>query len=223
MIEAYPLCWPNNKPRTPKQARTRAKFSKKEKSYSTDYVYSHSSSKALTVAQALSRVTRELESFTRTGRNYRIPPDTIVISTNIKVNRNGLPYSETKQPDDVGVAVYFQLDGKNYCLPCDKWDRVADNLAAIASHLGALRGIERWGVGETHDVFTGFRALPSTEPAKREWHDILGVRWNASYQEAEAAYKKKVVQCHPDKPGGSHEAFIELQEAWAVVEKHLKP
>jgi hypothetical protein len=218
MIEAYPLCWPNNKPRTPKQARDRARFGKKEKTE-----YSWMTTKCLTVAQALSRVTRELEAFTRPGRTYRIPPDSIVISTNIKVNRHGLPYSDTKQPDDVGVAVYFQLDGRNYCLPCDKWDRVADNLAAIASHIGALRGIERWGVGETHDVFTGFRALPSTEPAKREWYVVLGINSNAGWTEAEKAYKKKVVECHPDKPGGSHEAFIELQEAWAVVEKHLKP
>lgn len=145
----------------------------------------------------------------------------VIISTNIPVSKTGFPYSDRREPDDVGVAVYFTLDKKSYCMPCDAWDRVADNLAAVAAHLYCVRGIERYQVGESHDVFTGFRALPSTEPAKREWHEILGIKWNSSFQEAEAAYKKKVVECHPDKPGGSHEAFIELQEAWETVKKYL--
>lgn len=217
MNEAFPLCWPNDKPRTPIAAQKRAKFGKKERG---DFDWKQT--KSLTVSQALSRVTAELDGFTRSGQNWRIPKESVIISTNIPVSKSGLPYSDRREPQDKGVAVYFQLDKKNYCLPCDKWDRVADNLAAIAAHLGALRGIERWGVGETHDVFTGFRALPhSTE--RHPWFQVLEVHANASWGECESAYKKKRVELHPDKPGGSKEAFQELQDAWETVEKHLKP
>jgi hypothetical protein len=121
------------------------------------------------------------------------------------------------------VAVYFTLDNKSYCMPCDAWDRAADNLAAVAAHLYCVRGIERYQVGESHDVFTGFRALPSSEPAPRSWYTILGISENATYAEAEKAYRKRAMECHPDKPGGSNGKFIELEMAWSVVDKHLKP
>ena len=151
----------------------------------------------------------------------RVPRESLVISTNIPVSRNGLPYSEQKQPADVGVALYFQLDKKNYCLPCDKWDRVADNLAAIAAHLGALRGIERWGVGETHDVFTGFRALPMTTD-RRTWYVVLGVSEKATLKECEEAYKRLIWERHPDQQGGSTAAFQELKQVWEEVQIKFK-
>lgn len=219
MIEAYPLCWPVNKPRIPKAARQRAKFGTKEMNS-----LGWKTTKSLSVAQAVDRVLLELDRFTKVGRNYRVPKNSIVISTNIPVSKNtGLPYSDRAQPEDVGVAVYFTLDNRSYCCPCDAWDRVADNLAAVAAHLYSLRAIERYKVGESHDVFTGHLALPSSAPRKRTWFEVLRVPDNATYAQAEAAYRRLRIELHPDKPGGSHEAFIELREAWATVEKHLKP
>ena len=64
----------------------------------------------------------------------------IVISTNAELRQDGFPYSNRRAPEDVGVAVYFTLEGRPYVLPCDKWERVADNLAAIAKHVEAKRG-----------------------------------------------------------------------------------
>lgn len=219
MIEAYPLCWPNNKPRTPQRAQKRAKFGKDSKSRGDG---EWTDRRAITVSEGVTRILNELYSFTRIGQGERMPKESIVISINIRINRAGLPSSETKQPDDVGAAVYFTLDNKNYCLPCDRWDRVADNLAAIAAHLGALRGIERWGVGESHDVFTGFRALPySTE--RRPWWIVLEISANATWEECQNAYTIVAKKVHPDKPGGSKEAFQELEQAWETVEEHLKP
>lgn len=215
MIESFPLHWPHDKPRTPQQAQKRAKFGKDSKGNGTTY------RKSVTIADGISRITNELFSFTCVGVRERIPRDSIIVSTNIKVGRSGFPLSETKQPDDTGVALYFQLDKKNYCLPCDKWDRVADNMAAIAAHLGALRGIERWGVGETHDVFTGFRALPYARE-RRPWFEVLGVSANATWHECNIAYTSRAKEVHPDKPTGSTEAFQELEEAWETVVNHLK-
>src|SRR5262249_31741204 len=71
------------------------------------------------------------------------------------------PYSGARKSYDVGAAVYFSLNKKPYCLPCDRWNRLPDNLAAIAAHLEAMRGMDRWGVGSIEQAFAGYKALPA--------------------------------------------------------------
>ena len=213
MIEAYPLHWPANKPRTPKIKQKRANFYKSGIEQSTYSDHTYRTKKDLTVAEAVSRVLNELSKYSRVGHPYRVPPDSIIISTNIPVNRNGLPFSDRKQPGDVGVAVYFKLDDKNYCLPCDKWDRVADNIAAIAAHIGAMRGIERWGVAELHEVYTGFKALPE-KATGNSWWDVLGISQNASTDLIKVAYKELAKILHPDTSTGNTDAFVELNNAY---------
>ena len=62
-------------------------------------------------------------------------------------------------PDDPGVAVYFQLHDKERVLACDKWDTVADNIAAIAAHIDGIRRQDRYGVGTIDQAFAGYSAL----------------------------------------------------------------
>ena len=45
-------------------------------------------------------------------------------------------------------------------------------------------------------------------------YDTLGVSQNASDAEIKKAYRKSILKTHPDKPGGSTEAFRKIQEAW---------
>jgi hypothetical protein len=72
-----------------------------------------------------------------------------------------LPYAKYKTPDDPGVAVYFELNGRSQVFACDKWDRVEDNLQAIRKTIEAIRGIERWGSSEMlNRIYKGFQALP---------------------------------------------------------------
>jgi hypothetical protein len=212
MVEAYPLHWPLNKRRTAKESRNRSNFSTQ--------VSGGYGRRMVTMAEAISRVKSELDKYSRVGKPYRVPPSSVVISTNVPVKKDGLPYSGMAQPEDTGAAVYFKLDGKDYCLPCDKWDRVEDNLAAIAAHISAMRGIERWGVGESHDVYTGFAALPESTEAERNIWDVLGLSVKPDNIEAvKKAYRERANVCHPDKPTGSHQSFTELQNAY---EKALK-
>jgi hypothetical protein len=98
-----------------------------------------------------------------------------VISTNLKLRLDGLPRSDQATPADPGVAVYFELDGKTIVLACDKWNRVADNIYAIAKHVDALRGQDRWGVGTVEQAFRGYTALPSGDGTDPWWH-VLGVK-----------------------------------------------
>lgn len=212
MIQAYPLCWPAGKPRRPLQARGRSRFGKKD----TGNIIRN-----LTIAQGVSRVRVELERFTRTGHTYRVPKDSIVISSNIQVSKvTGLPLSDTREPADPGVAIYFNLDGRDYCMECDAWTRVADNLAAIAAHLSCLRGIERYEVGETQDAFRGYALLPYTT-AIRPWYQVLEVKEDAEWDEVKQAYDRLRKIHHPDA-GGSATAFQELGEAYSHAAKFLK-
>lgn len=71
---------------------------------------------------------------------------------------------------DRGAAVYFEMKGKPVSLACDKWNRVEDNIWAIAKHIEALRGQQRWGVGSIEQAFRGYTALPAIgESSASEW------------------------------------------------------
>ena len=222
MIEAYPLQWPLTKPRTPESKRQTASFGKKETV--TGNYGSWKTTKPLTLNQACKRVLSELDKYTRVGQPIRVPESSIVISTNIPVRKDGLPYSNFRKPADPGAAVYFSLDGQQYCLPCDKWDRVEDNIAAIAAHINALRGIERWGVGESHDAYAGFKALPESTAAEKEIWSVLEFDQKPDHVELiHSHYKRRAKVCHPDVPGGSEAAFQELQDAYQKALKFFKP
>jgi hypothetical protein len=210
MNERTPLQWPARIPRTPKHQQKRAQFGKKG-----DNGHGYQSSKPLTIQQAVDRLMREIRGYSKVGHNWRIKPDDVIISTNLRVRVDGFPYSSQPEPQDNGVAVYFTLDNKDYCLPCDKWDRIADNIAAIAAHLGAMRGQERWGVGQVQDIYTGYAQLPESiiVPHYRQWWEILDIDMHASWEAIKEAYRKKVKATHPDS-GGTTEAFQELQRAF---------
>lgn len=197
-MNRYPLQYPEHTPRTPSHKRQRANFAKEK----------NGQMQPLTVSEACDRLIREISSFTRSGKTWEIDPDNVIISTNIPVKQNGQPYSGRSEPDDTGVAVYFKRNGKSYCLPCDKWDRVADNIAAIAAHLNAMRGQERWGVGSVEQAFFGYLALPM----KIAWHDVLGVKPTASESEVKEAYIRLSKIAHPDL-GGSTERQQQINQA----------
>ena len=102
--------------------------------------------------------------------------DDSVISTNITTRLDGLPRSDQKAPEDPGVAVYWETkNGDRRVMAIDQYRRVADNLAAIAATLEALRAIERHGGAQILDrAFTGFTSLPSPAAA-RTWREVIGV------------------------------------------------
>ncbi|KAF7958244.1 hypothetical protein AWV80_01355 [Cupriavidus sp. UYMU48A] len=99
-----------------------------------------------------------------------------MISTNVPLRQDGLPYASYRKVDDEGVAVYFTLDGQQMSFACDRWNKVEHNMHAIVKTIDALRGIARWGTGDMmRAAFTGFAALPSPSTV-RSWREIIGVR-----------------------------------------------
>ncbi|WP_338445921.1 J domain-containing protein [Pelagerythrobacter marensis] len=193
---AFPLTWPLGRPRTPPQRRKSATFGR------ADHSGSWTSKKSLSIADARLRLQHELE---------RLGASDIILSTNVELRLDGLPRSNRRLPDDPGAALYFRLNGRDTAMACDKWDRVADNIAAIAKHIDALRGIERWGVGSLEQAFAGFQQLPAPE----QWWQVLGVKPDATLEQIDAAWRAKMAEAHPDR-GGCEEVAKRLN--WARAE-----
>ena len=122
----------------------------------------------------------------------------IIISTNLKYRQDGLPYSNQRQPDDKGVAVYFMKDNQQLVIACDTFDKIGCNLWAIGKSIFAIRAIERWGCSEiVAKAFTGFLALAET--TQENWWNILEVSETATADEIKKAYHRLAKVYHPDK------------------------
>lgn len=189
MINAYPLQWPAHWPRTSSPER--------HPSMVRDFTRNRD------------EVIKQLDLLGAT---------TVMISSNIVARLDGIPRSGQREPDDHGVAVYFTLNGEQQCIPCDKWDSVAQNLRAVAMTVEALRGIERWGAKEmVNAAFRGFKALPAeaivTPYTSKPWHEVLEVSPEASFETIQAAYRAHLKKHHPDQ-GGREANFLEVQRAW---------
>lgn len=205
-IQRFPLQWPDGWRRTGPQQRERAKFNKSVRQYRTGYdgaQHSYDTKQSLTIADAISRVLEELQ---RMG----IGEDDIVISSNLRLRLDGMPASGQANPDDCGVAVYWRKGAGTRCMAIDRYDRVQDNLAAIAATLDAMRAIERHGGATIMDrAFQGFVALP----APRAWWQILELSGpNPTRAEIDFAHRRLISKHHPDK-GGTAEMAADINAA----------
>jgi hypothetical protein len=184
-ITNFPLSWPLGWERTQSGKRVRSSFGR------------HSIINSARILENEIRLMR--------GKN-------LIISTNLRVRNDGIPYSNQRTPDDTGVAVYFDWKSKPIVFACDKYTTVEDNLWAIVKHIEALRGQERWGVGSLDQAFAGYAALP--DPTQRKWWEVLEIAPNSSEEMIDAAYKTLARKYHPDMPNGNHEMFIQINEAY---------
>lgn len=208
---AFPLAWPMGWPRTKAHERGDAPFFTEKKTWIAAANYSgggytsrHRGRRSM--ADCTDQIQREVGA---------IRGAQLVISTNVELKLDGLPYSNRRPPEDQGAAVYFTLKKKPCVLACDKWARVEDNLWAIAKHIEALRGQERWGVGSVEQAFAGYLRLPAPgSSGVPVWYAVLGCSVDATFAEARNAYIEKAKLAHPDAPGGSHAAMLQLNAAW---------
>ena len=212
--EAYPLTWPQGWKRLPAHARTRAKFGKGETQRSNDGMSSWTRKKELSIADGRQRVIDSLE---------RMGARAMVISTNLALRLDNLPRSGQAQPADPGVAVYWTSPkGEARCIAVDRFDRVADNLAAVAGTLEALRTVERYGGAAILDrAFTGFVALPPPMDL-RTWRQVLSISEGVRVTELllDEAYMRARSAAHPDK-GGAPGEFDAVQKCYEAAKLEL--
>ena len=163
MPAEYPLAWPPGWPRTSPHARKRGQFK--------------SGRGSVTYSVAESRLRDELNRLC----GCRSP----IVSSNML---------RSAQPADPGVAVYFQAPDKPMrVIAVDAYDRVEDNIAAIAATIEAMRAIDRHGGAEILErAFTGFTALP---PPKSDW-EVLGVPEGSTAEVVRDAYRRRARALH---------------------------
>lgn len=190
---AYPVAWPAGRPRTPA-------FERKDALWRTE-------GRRLRWDDALGRLREQVTMVTRAGQNWRVTEQTL--STNFELRLDGRPRRDRGVPSDPGVAFFFELDGQPHVLACDLWGTVPDNIAAIAAHVEALRGQERWGVADMKQAFAGHVQLPPPEA----WFTVLGVSPRATDGEIDAAWRLAMKKAHPDVSTGSEEAAQRLNRA----------
>jgi len=201
-IPAFPLAWPTGWRRTQSYNRTTARFRKAGKQGGDGRWQPQ---RDITISEAIERVRDEL-------RRMGIHDDDLVVSTNLELRLDGWPRSNQREPTDPGVAVYWsdRHGAPPRCMAIDRYDRVADNLAAVAATLDAMRAIERHGGAEILErAFNGFAALPNHAES---WRDVLDpVDPRGSYLRLRAQY-------HPDRPAGNRVEFERVQRAWQGYE-----
>lgn len=191
--DAYPLYWPGGWERTQQHKRKRSRYQVK-------------------MAKARDDLLKELRL---------LGARDAVISTNVALRRDGLPYANTPEPEDPGVAVYWVTkDKEQQVIACDCWTTVAENVRAIGLTIKALREIERTGASQILErAFLGFKALPPGS-APMDYSAALvafGLTPGAhTREEIEQKYRQLARVHHPDH-GGSDEAMARLNQAKTVL------
>lgn len=189
-VEAYPLQWPEGKPRVTR--RQEADF-------------------RVMFTGARDGLYKEIRLL-----GGRQP----VLSSNLTLRLDGIPYANQREPEDPGVAVYFEYKGQQMCFACDKWRKVKDNIQAVKKTIEALRGVARWGTGDMMEqAFHGFKTLPPPGDDEPDpWWVVLDCRADASIDSIEQQYMRKRRDTHPDH-GGTSEAFHAVINAWKQARK----
>jgi hypothetical protein len=119
-------------------------------------------------------------------------------------------------------------------LACHRYTEAAQNMAAIAAHIDALRTMLRHGVGTADQAFAGYAALPPptgdaapAAPRVRAWREVFGEWANAIDTTSDAEIRAALIEtafrnlsrkAHPDT-GGSDAAMAELNAARDAAKK----
>jgi len=195
VTEAFPLAWPEGWPRTPSNRRGSSRFGKN---------------------LGFNQI-RELQDELR-----RLGARNVVISSNVPIRQDGLPYSsESKRRyDDPGVAVYFTLKGKQLSMARDSYWTPWENIRSLVLAIDAIRSIERHGGSTMMDrAFSGFTALP--KPGGADWWEVLQVPRSAGRMIIEAKFRELARDRHPDR-GGSDDQMAELNRARAQALQEVR-
>lgn len=185
-IEAFPLWWPEGRPRTP--------FHRQE---------AHRQFKG-TFAKYRDGLLRQVELL-----GGKSP----ILSTNIPLRNDGLPYATAREPEDSGVALYFKYKGKDMCFAADRYKYARQNIHAISLTIAAIRAIERYGTSDMMErAFRGFTAIP--EATGEPWRMVLGFSptETVTTDAVDSKFRQLAHWAHPDK-GGTSEQFQRIVNA----------
>lgn len=165
------------------------------------------------------------------------------------IRNDGLPRSDARAPGNPGVIVTLERwipNGKRneqgkplgvvtpFSFPCDQFTDWKDNLRAIALALEALRKVDRYGVTQNAEQYTGWKALPasgglqSDEEAARTLCEFGALNGRVNPQSvlsdpeiAKQAFRAAAKATHTDT-GGKQADFQAVQIAWGRLKERHK-
>ena len=194
---AFPLDWPGGWPRTP--------------DYRRESDNRFGGSKKLVMGKARDQLIAEI---------HRLGAGSVVISSNVRLRQDGIPYADQRRQDDPGVAVFFMFKKRPMVMAVDCFSSVAGNMRSLTLAIEAMRQLERHGGGTMMErAFTGFAALAPPD-WKKPWREVFGVNmdWRGDII---ALYREKAKARHPDT-GGSDTLMAELNVAFAEAKCDLQ-
>jgi hypothetical protein len=207
--QRYPLDWPQGYPRH----NTGEKWRVNRPGF-----------KSITLTQAVDLLVDEVRKLQ--GKAYNRDPD-LNISSNIPLRNDGFPRADylRLKIDDPGVAAYFKYSGEDVVLCCDKFQKVEDNVKAIAITIEDMRRIERNGVSDfIKRSFMGFKALP--EYTTPHFWEVLQMPFMpnptpAMWLQIQKQYRTLAKAYHPDA-GGNAEDWHNITRAYDEATRYFK-
>lgn len=159
--------------------------------------------------------------------------------------RDGRPYAQAKGLHPGVIVSFVKSIGAKagarripLSFPCDRFTTWESNLRAIALSLEALRKVDRYGVTQNAEQYTGFKQLPppgpehetiqTVEDAARFVAAIVGHDYPAdllikSPDNWRSAYRAAAAKLHPDANGGiAGSRWAILQAAQTLLDAHHK-
>ena len=70
-------------------------------------------------------------------------------------------------------------------------------------------------------AFTGEESKPEHQEEPNYPYSVFGLKRSASEEDVKKKYRKMILKAHPDKPEGSNELFIKIQDAWDYFKSYL--
>lgn len=158
------------------------------------------------ISGSIDNVETQLRLF---GKDTDRKVENLIISSNYSLT--------TRNPSDGGVACYFRWDGIDCCIAIDRYNRIEENLQAIALVVEADRTkMRHGGLNIVRSSFRGYAALPPPKGPDGQlappWRHVLGLPDGAGIGEAESAYRTAVKEHHPDR-GGDPAKFNQITDA----------
>jgi len=128
--------------------------------------------------------------------------------------RDGLPYADSN-PDDPGVAVRWSMDGRQYCVACDRYSDLRDNTRTLGLYVAEKRKMGGRPVETGQDEFATARlpsgeeddddvivaGPPSTSMTDAVAADLLGVSPDSPERVVSTAFQERIKDGHPDQGG----------------------
>jgi len=151
--------------------------------------------------------------------------------TEAEIRLDGRVYANAR-PSHPGVILTFDSKHGPLSYHTDRYTEFQDNVRAIVLSLEALRKVDRYGVSKEGSQYAGYKRLPPAGEAtkrittadeaatfiEKQFPEVTAAQILSSSPLFETAYRQSARRLHPDH-GGDNDAWIDLQDAAAILKK----